>query len=459
MSADPAPRRGFLDRELPGLGKPLRLLTHHKRNDDDVEESERPLDWTLIRRMYHYTKPHSSLCNALMVTVLLRSLQLPLLTWAAALVIKGPIAGGDLVGAYWGVFGFFALALSTQVVMHYRQRYALELGERVVYDLRRDVFAHLQTLPMSFYHRTKLGRIISRFTSDVENVRAGVQEVFFVTLVQIGQMGVASCVMLWADAVLFGMMLGLATVLWFINRHFHRILSRLHRQVQESFSRVTATLAESVNGIRVTQGFVRQDVNAELFADLAYDHSRYSYRVVTTQGLFLPLLDLNSQGFLAVLLLAGGYRVLQPDSGVDLGDLVAFCFMSGMFFAPITTLGGQYNMALTAMAGAERVFRLLDTPPDWSDPSDAVELPRLQGHIEFQGVTFGYAAERPVLHDLNFVVEPGWTVALVGHTGSGKSSIVNLATKFYLPNQGTILLDGFDAARASSASLRRQMGL
>ena len=344
-----------------------------------------------------------------------------------------------------GAAGFGALALSTQFVMHFRQRLSLELGEAVVCDLRTALFEHLQRMPIGWYHRTKIGRIISRMTSDIEDVRVGVQEVLFVSLVQVIQMCVAAACMLWYEATLFLIVLGLAPVLWFINRHFHQRLSEALRNMRRSFSRVTATLAESVIGVRVTQGFVRQEENARIFRDLAEDHSTYNTAVLRTHGLFIPLLDLNNQFFIAVLLIVGGYRVLSPGSTTSIGDMVGFFFMANMFFSPISVLGDQYNQAMTAMAGAERLFALLDTPPEWSDPPGAkpVAERRWENRIR-RSVTFGYDPERPVLHDVHFLAEPGQTIALVGHTGSGKTTITNLIAKFYLPTSGQILLDGQD---------------
>ena len=162
--------------------------------------------------------------------------------------------------------------------MHFRQRLALELGELVVHDLRNDMFAHLQSLPMSFFNRTKLGRIISRMSSDVEDVRVGIQEVRLSAWCSLGQMAVAAACMLWYDSVLFLMVLGLVPVLWGINHYFRNRMSVALRRLRESFSRVTATLAESVNGIRVTQGFVRQDENAQMFGELVSDHARLQLR-------------------------------------------------------------------------------------------------------------------------------------------------------------------------------------
>jgi ATP-binding cassette subfamily B protein len=426
---------------------------------DDEEERQRPLDFRLIRRLMMYTRPYAAKRNWLLVMVVIRALQLPALTWIVAAVIDGPIQRGDVEGVLLGAVGFALLALTTQVVMHFRQRLSLELGEAVVCDLRTALFEHLQRMPLGWYHRTKVGRIISRMTSDIEDVRVGVQEVLFVSLVQLIQMLVAAACMLWYEASLFLIVLGLAPILWFINRHFHRRLSEALRNMRRSFSRVTATLAESVIGVRVTQGFVRQEENARIFRDLAEDHSTYNTAVLRTHGLFIPLLDLNNQFFIAILLIVGGYRVLNLGGGTSIGDMVSFFFMSNMFFSPISVLGAQYNQAMTAMAGAERLFSLLDTPPEWSDLADAKPISNVSGRIEFKAVTFGYDPNRPVLHELRFIAEPGSTIALVGHTGSGKTTITNLISKFYLPTAGQILLDGQDLRDIQTDSLHHHLGL
>jgi ATP-binding cassette subfamily B protein len=435
-----------------------RTLTRLERNELD-ETDLRPLDLGICRRLFSYTQPYRARRNWLLVMVFIRSIQLPALTWLIAAIIKGPIDGGNVSGMVWGAVAFLLLAVSTQFVMHFRQRLAQELGELVVYELRNEIFAHLQSLPMSFFNRTKLGWIISRMSSDVEDLRVGIQEVAFVSLVSLGQMAVAAACMLWYDWVLFLMVLGLAPVLWGINQFFRKRMSVALRRLRESFSRVTATLAESVNGIRVTQGFVRQDENAQMFGELVSHHAGYNAVLNRAQGLFLPLLDLNNQFFVAALLLVGGYQVLRPGAASDIGNLVGFLFMATMFFSPITTLGNQYYQALTAMAAAERVFTLLDTPPDWSEPPTAKALELTGGRVEFRNLSFGYDPQRLVLHGVNFVAEPGQLVALVGHTGSGKTSIINLIAKFYLPTSGELLFDGHDVREITGESLRPQIGI
>jgi len=437
---------------------PTRALTRVNPLETE-EDRERPLDLGLIRRVFGFTRPHAAKRNWLLVMVALRAVQLPALTWVIAAIIDGPIQRGDLRGLALGSAGFALLVLSTQLVLHFRQRFALELGEAVVNDLRNQLFAHLQKMPISWYQHTKVGRVISRMTSDVEDVRTGVQEVLFVSLVQLGQMLIAAVCMLWYERRLFLIVAGLAPVLWVINQHFHRRLSVTMRAMRRSYSRVVATLAESIMGIRVTQSFVRQDENAGLFRELVQDHSTYNTAVLRTHGLFLPLLELNNQFFIAVLLVVGGGLVLQPSGHTSIGALVSFFFMANMFFSPIAVLGNQYHQALTAMAGAERVFALLDQRPQWSDGPDPIRLERIAGRVEFQHLAFAYEAGRPVLQDICFAAEPGQTVALVGHTGSGKTTISSLIAKFHLPSSGRLLIDGRDITDICSESLHAQMGI
>jgi len=435
-------------------------ITHLRREPDDEDDiHQRPLEFRLIWRLFSYTNPYARKRNWLIALVILRSVQLPTLWWMVSEVINGPVTRLDARGTLLGAAGLLAWAAVTQFCFHFRQRLALELGESVIQDLRRDIFAHLLKMPMSFFNRTKIGRIISRFTSDAEAVRVGVQDVVFITAVQAGQMIVCAVLMWWYDWPLFLVVVAMAPVLAAMNYHFRRTLSRANRAVQESWSRVTATLAESVTGIRVTQGFVRQEVNAGLFADLITDHSKYNLGVARASGILLPVLDLNSQIFNAALLLLGGWRVLSPSTHMDVGNLVRFFFLAGLFFASVQPIAQMYSQALTAMAGAERVFRLLDSKPDWEEPPTARDLPRIAGRVEFRDVSFGYGADRPALQEVGFVAEPGRIIALVGHTGSGKSSIINLVTKFYLPDRGAVMIDGFDTRTIKGDSLHHQMGV
>ena len=434
------------------------MLAHRDDSERDVEIKPLQL-FSLLGRLFKYTKPYARQRNVLFATVIIRSIQLPLIGKSIAWVINGAVTRHDVRSLVWGVATFTALIILTQVNFYFRIRLALSMSESVIRDLRDVMFAHLQRLTVGFFNKMKVGRIISRMSSDLESIRAGVQDVIFISIVQAGQMFFSAIFMFFADRVLFCVMMAMAPVIWVLNRTFRTRLSTAQREAQESFSRITATIAESVGGIRVTQGFVREEVNAGLFRDLVEDHSRYNMSMARTSAAFLPLLEFNSQFFIALLILIGGYRVLNPAVGTPVASIIQFLFLANLFFDPIKALGNQYTQALTAMVGAERVFRLLDTKPEWTDPPDAIELKSITGRVEFRNLSFGYEPGRIILRNINFVAAAGQTVALVGHTGSGKSSIINLISKFYLPGSGELLIDGTNILNINSDSLHRHMGV
>ena len=427
---------------------------------EDREADKAPLQMALIRRIFRYTRPYAAKRNWLFILTFTRGLQLPALAWLIGMTINGPITGRDLADIRWYAAGYFALALFTAASFHFRQRFALELGEAVVHDMRTDLFAKLMTMPMSFFNQTKFGRIISRLTSDIDSVRAGVQDVAFVLVVQGLQMAASGALMAWYDWKLFSLMILMAPFIWMVNEHYRLEMGRRLRKVQETWSRVSSTLAESVSGIRVTQAFVRHEINMEFFQKLIDVHGENNVGVAQASAVFVPLLQLKSQLFLGAMAFLGAFGALRWHGWLhmEVGDLVMFFFLANLFFEPVQVIGNQLNQALMAMAGGERLFRMLDQEPEWRDAKDARPLPAIRGHVEFQNVHFEYKPGRPVLTDISFSAEPGQTVALVGHTGSGKTTLVGLLQKFYLPTRGRVLVDGVDLNGITAASLRSQMG-
>ncbi len=427
---------------------------------EDREADRAPLSSQLIGRIFTYTRPCRSRRNWLFVLTLLRGLQLPALAWMIGQTINGPIAGKNLSSIYFYSGVYLALALAMVLTLHFRQRLALQLGESIAHDMRLELFRKLNSMPMSFFNKTKFGRIISRMTSDIDNIRVAVQDVVFVVTIQAVQMAVAALLMAWYNWKLFSIMLLFTPIIWVINERYRREVAQQLRKMQETWSRVTSTLAESVSGIRVTQAFVRQEINAGFFRKLVNVHGENNVGVAHASAVFIPLLQMKSQLFLGAMAMLGGYGALRWQGWLhmEVGDLVMFFFLANFFFDPVQVIGNQYNQALSAMAGAERYFRLIDSTPEWTDASVARVLPPIRGHVEFQEVSFEYDRGRPVLNDISFVVEPGQTVALVGHTGSGKTTVVSLLQKFYLPTAGRVLVDGYDLLEVSSDSLHAQMG-
>jgi ATP-binding cassette subfamily B protein len=442
----------------------ITALTHVKHDPESTQRRPEEGLLRLLRRVFSYTLPHKRLLIPLTIQVAMRAALLPLGTWAMAAVINGPIEHRNPNGIIYGALGVAGLAAFTNWMFHYRYRLALELGEAVIHDLRREVMAHVFKMPMVFFDTTKVGRIIGRVTSDIDSIRTGVQDVVFISVVQMGQMLVAGAMMVYYDWVLFLVVLLLAPIIWSLNRTFTKRMTDAQRKATESYSRIAATLAESVSGVRVTQGFVREDVNAAYFRELAKDQARFNMVMSRQSAIFLPLLECNTQIFTALLLLIGGWRVLSAHTDASVGNIVQFFFLSALLFDPIKNIGNQYSAALAAMVGAERVFRLLDTPPAWIDTGD-ISLPEAPAsgsagiEVEFTSLWFSYEANRPVLKDINFRAAPGQMIALVGHTGSGKTSITNLITKLYLPQSGRLTLDGIDIQKIHSESLHASIGV
>jgi ATP-binding cassette subfamily B protein len=458
MSA-PSPTKVPGARPIDKLGTARESITYF-RPMEEREADHAPLSAQLIRRMFTYTRRYGARRNWLFVLTFARGLQLPALAWMIGQTINGPIAGRNLPGIYLHAGIYLVLVLTMVATLYFRQRFALELGEAVAHDMRLELFRKLTTLPMSFFNKTKFGRIISRMTSDIDSVRVAVQDVAFVVTIQAVQMTVAALLMAWYNWKLFSLMLLLVPGIWLVNLNYKRKVSHRLRKVQETWSRLTSTLAESVGGIRVTQAFVRQEINAGFFRKLVNLHGENNVGVAQASAVFIPLLQMKSQLFLGAVALLSGYGALRWHGSLhmEVGDLVMFFFLANFFFDPVQVIGNQYNQALSAMAGAERYFRLIDLEPEWKDAPAAKALPTIQGRVEFQDAHFEYERGRPVLADISFVAEPGETVALVGHTGSGKTTLVGLLQKLYLPTRGRVLVDGHDLSEVTGDSLHSQMG-
>lgn len=444
----------------PGSLEDAREAITYFRPMEDREADQAPLSVRLIRRIFTYTRPYARRRNCLFALTFARGVQLPALAWLIGRTINGPIAGHHLAGIYAHAAAYLGLVVLMVATLFLRQRFALELGEAVAHDMRSELFKKLMGLPMSFFNKTKFGRIISRMTSDIDSVRVAVQDVAFVVTIQAVQMSVAGFLMAWYNWKLFSLMGLMVPAIWVVNRRFRREVSHQLRRMQETWSRLTSTLAESVSGIRVTQAFVRQQINADFFRKLVNLHGENNVGVARASAVFIPLLQMKSQLFLGITALLSGYGALRWQGSLHMepGDLVMFFFLASFFFEPVQVIGNQYNQALSAMAGAERFFRMIDLQPEWTDSPMAQPLPAIRGRVAFERVGFQYEPGRPALRDISFVAEPGQTVALVGHTGSGKTTIAALIQKFYLPTEGRVLVDGQDILEIDSDSLRSQMG-
>ena len=354
----------------------------------------------------------------------------------------------------------WASVLAASIVF---QRYTILVmtgaGERVQFAIRRQLFAHLQKLSMSYFDRTKLGRIISRCTSDVDNMReVNVWGLFKITANTM-QVVIATVMIATTDWHLFLAICWLGPLVILANRIYIRRSATQWQTVREGWTRVSTNLAENITGTRVVTAFDRQSPNLGAFNRLQIDNTDNNVQAARLNGVYLPSLDVIRFMGRLIIFCFGAYLVMVGHIVGGVGAVVAVNMYWDWFMNPIIDMGNFYNQLMQALAGAERVYNLLDTPADVTDAADAHPLPRIVGRVQFEDVTFGYDAARPVLHDVSFVAEPGQMVALVGATGSGKSSIVSLIARFYQPQSGRVLVDGHDVRHVTGDSLHHQTGL
>jgi ABC-type multidrug transport system fused ATPase/permease subunit len=331
------------------------------------------------------------------------------------------------------------------------------VGERILADLRNRLFAHLQRLSLGFYERNRAGVIISRLTNDVEAidqlVTDGVTSLVQNSLTLIGT-AVILFVLDWRLALATCAVLPLMTV---ATAMFRKRSARAYAQVRERLGLVTATLAEDIAGMRVVQAFNREQAASENFRNVAQRYREANMRTVVLNGIYFPAVDLFSTAALAVVLAYGGH--LYFGHSISLGTLFAFMLYVNNFFDPVQQLSQLYNTFLSATAALDKIMGVLDEEPQVVDRPAARELARIGGHVRFEGVRFTYGRGEEVLHGIDLDVPAGTTVALVGHTGAGKSTIAMLLARFYEPTNGRITIDDVDLSDVTQESLRRQLGV
>jgi ABC-type multidrug transport system fused ATPase/permease subunit len=330
-------------------------------------------------------------------------------------------------------------------------------GERMLADLRNTLFRHLQRLSLGFYERNRAGVIISRLTNDVDAldqlVTDGVTSLVQSTLFLFGT-AIILFVLDWrlALATLAVMpLMAIATAL------FRIYSSRSYRAVRERLGLVTATLAEDIGGIRVVQAFTREQAKQRRFREINDHYRQANQQTVVQNGLYFPFVELLSAAATAVVLGYGGYLVFE--GSLTVGTLFAFILYLSNFFDPVQQLSQLYNTFLSAVAALDKIMDVMDEEPEVRDRTGARPLPLIDGHVRFDDVRFGYGEGPEVLHGINLDVPAGTTVALVGHTGAGKSTIAKLLARFYEPRAGKITIDAIDLRDATQESLRRQLGI
>ncbi|MGN6429462.1 MAG: ABC transporter ATP-binding protein [Gaiellaceae bacterium] len=358
----------------------------------------------------------------------------------------------------WIVVVLFLFAGLANWGMSYVETYLTGwVGERILADLRIKLFGHLQRLSLGFYERNRAGVIISRLTNDIEALDQLVTD-GVTTLVQ-------STLTLLGTAILLFVLdwrLALATLAVIPIMSAGTIVFRIHSAraysaVRERLGLVTATLAEDIAGMRIVQAFTREHKNIERFQEVTDEYRAANMQTVVLNAVYFPFVDLVSSVALAVVLGYGGHLYFAGQ--ISPGTIFAFLLYVQNFFDPVQQLSQLYSTFLSATAALDKIMDVLDEEPQVLDEPGASELPPVEGRVHFEHVRFGYGEGPEVLHDLDLDVEAGTTVALVGHTGAGKSTIAKLLARFYDPRAGRITIDGIDLRDVTQASLRRQLGI
>jgi ATP-binding cassette, subfamily B, multidrug efflux pump len=428
------------------------------QSPDDADRSDRGYDAALLRRLLAFLRPYRWLTAAAIALLMSQSLLAligPRLT-QHALDVAVPRRDAGLLGL---LAGLYLATLAADFVVEYGGTLLTTyLGQRVMYDLRLRIFEHLQRLSISYFDRNPVGRLMTRVTSDVETLNelfsSGVVTIFgdAFTLVAIMAM------MLALDWRLALVTFAVIPLVWLTARIFRRRVREAFGDIRVRLARLNAFLQERLSGMRIVQLFGREEAAARRYGTLNREHLDAHLRSITIYAVFFPVVEVLTAVAMALLLWYGGLRVLSGT--LTVGVLAAFIQYTRRFFQPLQDLSEKFNLLQSAMASSERIFALLDEPVTVEEPGRPVALSRpVRGAVRFEHVWFRYSQDGPwVLRDVSFTASPGQTIALVGHTGAGKTTIVNLLLRFYDPERGRITVDGVDIRELATADLRSIIG-
>ena len=441
-------------------------------NIHEEEALGKAYDARIMRRLLQYLRPyrwHVVIALSLVAIVTPLELSPPIIFGWAIDHYFSPFAKGSLsqASAWRGVeiiSVVYLLVLIFDFVAQYIQiRIMQRVGQQTMFDMRREIFGHLQHLPMHYFDRNPVGRLVTRVTTDVDALNdlfaAGVVTMindFFLLVVMAGVLFKID----WRLAIDTLAVLPLILLATYVFRHYVR---EANRRIRTAIARINSFLQEYISGMAVVQLFNREQKARAEFANRNKDNMLAWRDAILAFALFYPAVEILSVFAIALIYWAGGNRVLV--GGLTLGVLTMFTFFATRFFRPIQDLSEKFNILQSAMAASERIFKLLDEPATICSPSDAVRLDAPRGEIEFRNVWFSY---RPipnpgeddwVLRDVSFRIAPGQTMAIVGHTGAGKTTLISLLLRFYDIQRGQILLDGVDIRKINLQDLRRQFGI
>ena len=425
------------------------------QKDDEI--LGKAYDAKLMRRLLKYVKPYKKyVIIAILMNILVAALG-PVRPYLTKIAFDDNIKNSDFNGLLT-ICGILLASLILQAAIQYFLTYYTELmGQKIVYDLRVQIFSHVQKLALRYFDKTPVGRTVTRVTNDVDSLNemfsSGIVSVFSDVFV-----------IVWIFIFMFAMAWDLSLVtlsvmpaLIYATFLFRKKVREIYRDVRLHLARLNSYMQERVTGMNVVQIFSKEKDELKKFSSINNDNKMVNIRSIFYYAVFFPAVEMLSIISIALIIWYGGGEVIQ--SRLTVGVLIAFFQYTEMFWRPVRDLSEKYNILQTAMASSERIFKLLDDKTIIENPDNPTQLPTVRGEIEFKDVWFAYNPEDYVLRNVSFSINPGETIAIVGATGAGKTSIINILTRFYDIAKGSITLDGIDIRNLDKRDLRRYISI
>ncbi|MCC3373305.1 ABC transporter ATP-binding protein [Cohnella sp. REN36] len=423
---------------------------------------EKSFNWKQMARLFTYLKPYRGAVTRVVVVMMvfgmLTRLAIPLLIGTAIDRVIDPQRGSGHMGFLIGLVGtMVVMYLLRWWAQHYTITHTNDIGQKVIFDLRSALFKHVQSLSFRFFDKRPAGSVLVRITNDVNALQDLLSNGVVNSVIDITQLcGIIIILLVLQPKLALAVMITVP-LLFLVSSSLRKRTRMAWQTVRIKQSRINSHLNEAIQGMRVTQAFAQENENMQFFENMNRSSIKSWNFASALNQMFGPVIEVTSAIGTLILLLYGTHLIRAEE--LTVGVLVMFITYVSNFWEPINRLGQMYSMLLISMSSAERIFEYMDEKPIVAEREGAKPLPHVQGHVRFDNVVFGYEPGRPALRGLNLDIKPGMTVALVGHTGSGKSTIVNLLCRFYDTNEGAVKIDGVDVRDVTLNSLREQIGI
>ncbi|MBU7316884.1 ABC transporter ATP-binding protein/permease [Paenibacillus sp. SM 69] len=424
----------------------------------DDEELDKGFDWVQVKRVGKYMKPYAKqMAPVILIMMAVGALTKLLNPLLIAFAIDNALKQKDGKLLALCVGAMFVLYIIQWLANNYRIRYTNEIGQRIIYDLRHDLFSHIQRLSFRFFDKRPAGSILVRVTNYVNSLQDLLTNGAVNLMIDCVQLIGIIFILLFYNVKLGAAIIVTVPIMFLISTRLRVKIRRAWQVVQTKTSRINAHLNECIQGIKVTQAFTQEKQNIAYFEQMNQDNHKSWNRASTLNQSFNPIIEVTGAVGYFILFLLGAYFIQSGEMTVGL--FVAFASYIGSFWEPINRLGQMYSQMLIAMASSERIFEYIDEQPNVAEKPSARPLPTIRGDIDFKQVEFEYEPGRHALQRIDLNVKAGQSIALVGHTGSGKSTIINLLCRFYDVTGGSISIDGHDIRDVTIQSLRSQIGI